>query len=150
MSAFYHSSGIPGVLLSLNCLGGGGEGRYPSKNNIYIMAEMERHNSLLKLLILTKGTDNCPGSTDLIKSIFKQTPVDFVESFVPGEGLYNLVWNSFPTLTWEKSSTVGYCHYIVFPGKAEFIFVIIFTLKGPLWLNVIIPINMQSSGFNFY
>lgn len=40
MSAFYHSSGIPGVLLSLNCLGGGGEGRHPSKNNIYVMAEM--------------------------------------------------------------------------------------------------------------
>lgn len=149
MSAFYHSSGIPGVLLSLNCLGGGGKGRYPSKNNIYIMW-WEMFNCPLKILIPTKVTTNWPSTVDLIKSVFKQTPIDFFESFVPGEGLYNLVWHSCPTLTWEKANPVGYCHYIVFLGKAELLFVIIFTLKGTLWLNKIILKNIQSTGSDSY
>lgn len=42
MSAFYHSSGISGVLLSMNCLGGGRGGSQPNKYNIYIIAGMGR------------------------------------------------------------------------------------------------------------
>lgn len=60
----------------------------------------ERFNCLLKILIPTKVTNNWPSTVDLIKSVFKQIPIDFVETFVPGEGLYNLVWHSCPTLTW--------------------------------------------------
>lgn len=42
MSAFYHSSGIPGVLLSINCLGGGQGGSWLNKYNIYIIVGMGR------------------------------------------------------------------------------------------------------------
>lgn len=49
MSAFYHSSGIPGVLLSMNCLGGGQGGSSPNKYNIYIIVEPQR---MLRSLII--------------------------------------------------------------------------------------------------
>lgn len=67
------------------------------------MAVRGRFNCLLKMFILTKVTDNWPNAVDLIKSIFIQTPIDFVESFVPGEGFYNVAWHSCPTLTWENA-----------------------------------------------
>lgn len=57
-------------------------------------------NCPLKILIPTKVTTNWPSTVDLIKSVFKQTPIDFLRVLCRGKDF--IIWSGIPAQLWHE------------------------------------------------